>query len=166
MRLLSGAERRSPGRRGKLPAQAKRNYAICVSSLASVSLSWRRWHNAITVSSFRAALALLIVCPALLQRRCTGAGKQLDARRWAASELARLFCRVYRDGEGEVLETALLYDTSLPLLEIGKKDRKQLPFLALPSIAERIASAGPDGEAVSKAFLARKAFLAAAGTHH
>ena len=117
-------------------------------------------HYAICVSSFRAALALLIVCPALLQGRCTVAGKQLDARRWAASELARLFCRVYRDGEGEVLETALLYDTSLPLLEIGEKDRKQLPFLALPTIAERIASAGPDGEAVSKAF------LAAAGTHH
>ena len=124
-------------------------------------------HYAICVSSFRAALALLIACPSLLQHRCIVAGKQLDARGWAASELARLFCSVYQDGDRQVIQTAMLYAMSCPLLEIGEKDRKHLPFLALPTISERVAAAGPDGEAAIKAFLAaRPAVTHHEGSHH
>jgi hypothetical protein len=112
-------------------------------------------HYAVCISSFRAALALLVACPALLQSKCTVVAGQFNAeQRWAASELVRIFVVLYQDGDGNVSETAAIYNSALPLLEIGERDYTKLPFLGLPSMAQRIAAAGCDDEAVIAAFIA------------
>ena len=116
-------------------------------------------HYAVCISSFRAALALLVACPALLQSKCTVVAGQFNAeQRWAASELVRIFVVLYQDGDGNVSETAAIYNSALPLLEIGERDYTKLPFLSFPSMAQRIDAAGCDDEAVIAAFIAAVAY--------
>jgi len=117
-------------------------------------------HYAICISSFRAAIALLIVCPAMLHVRCRivatspSTNKQVEEI-WGASELARIFCLLYDErGNADVSATAAVYNQALPLLEIGERNPAKLPYLTLPSREQRIAAAGCDADATVAAFVA------------
>ena len=117
-------------------------------------------HYAICISSFRAAIALLIVCPAMLHARCRivatnpSTNKQIEEF-WGASELARIFCLLYDErGNADVSATAAVYNQALPLLEIGERNPAKLPYLTLPSREQRIAAAGCDADATVAAFVA------------
>ena len=117
-------------------------------------------HYAICISSFRAAIALLIVCPAMLHVRCRivatspSTNKQVEEI-WGASELARIFCLLYDErGNADVSATAAVYNQALPLLEIGERNPAHLPYLALPTREQRITAAGCDAEATVAAFVA------------
>jgi len=117
-------------------------------------------HYAICISSFRAAIALLVVCPAMLHARCkviaTNPATQKEVEEfWGASELARIFCLLYDErGNSDVSATAAVYNQALPLLEIGEQDLNNLPFLTLPSKMQRIQAAGCDAQATVDIFVA------------
>ena len=134
-------------------------------------------HYAICISCFRAAVALLVACPSLLQGKCAvylGEDEQLErSGTWnqkrpasalvralfpggtaKASELARLFRELYRDADGEVSPTARMYNSALATLTLGERDCTKLPFLGLDTIPRRCAAAGCNSEAALAAFLA------------
>ena len=119
-------------------------------------------HYAICIGSFRAAAALLVACPEMLQGMCSvtvtdGGGEtpSLLEELWGAAELARIFCVLYaEEGDAEVSATSAMYNQALEVLELGEKDAAALPFLGLPTSAQRVAAAGSDSDVVLAAMFA------------
>ena len=117
-------------------------------------------HYAICINAFRAAIALLVVCPSVLHARCkvvaTNPATQKKVEEfWGVSDLARIFCLLYDErGNSDVSATAAVYNQALPLLEIGEQDLNNLPFLTLPSKMQRIQAAGCDAQATVDIFVA------------
>jgi hypothetical protein len=109
-------------------------------------------HYAICIGSFRAATALLVLCPELLLGQCTVSMNSAeqgedDTELWGSSELARIFCVLYAEqNEAEVSATGARYNKALQVLELGEHSLSSLPFLGLPTAAERIAAAGCDAD--------------------
>ena len=118
-------------------------------------------HYAVCIGSFRAAAALLVVCPAMLQGKCFVSmvrEEQGEEEAWGPSELARIFCVLYA-GEGNpgVRATGAQYNLARRVLERGEEQLSQLPFVGLPTVAQRIAAAGVDSEKVIAALFAAAA---------
>ena len=114
---------------------------------------------AICIGSFRAATALILACPSLLSLSCSVFASMEDGAPrtehvWMPSDLVRIFCKLYSEEESfdeEVIATAELYNLALPVIEVGEQDASKLPYLALPTAAQRITAAGNDSEAVIRA---------------
>ena len=117
-------------------------------------------HYAISTSCLRAAIALLVVCPAMLHAKCkvvaTNPATQKKVEEfWRASDIARIFCLLYDEQDdadtpaqaAAVSAQGAKYNQALLLLEIGQRSPANLPFLTLPRKAQRIAAAGCDAEA-------------------
>ena len=119
-------------------------------------------HYAICIGSFRAATALLVAYPEMLQGACSvtvfnssGEGPLFLEELWGAAELARIFCVLYaEEGDAEVSATSAMYNQALEVLELGEQDASLLPFLSLPTTAQRVAAAGADSDAVLAAMFA------------
>ena len=120
-------------------------------------------HYAICIGSFRAATALLVACPEMLQGACSvtvsdggsGEGPSFLEELWGAAELARIFCVLYaEEGDAEVSATSAMYNQALEVLELGEQDASLLPFLGLPTAAQRVAAAGADSDVVLAAMFA------------
>lgn len=111
---------------------------------------------AICIGSFRAATALILACPSMLSLSCRVLVSMEDSepRReqvWTCSDLVHVFCMLYSEEEScdeEVIATAAMYNLALPVVEVGERDITKLPYLALPTAAQRISAAGNDSEAV------------------
>lgn len=99
-------------------------------------------HYAICCSSFECAAALLIAQPSLVESRCYigAAGVEMST-----TDLASFLCGLYCQHEPETDE---VYRTICAVLCEARSNPAALPFLTLPSAAERLTAAGPDGEAV------------------
>lgn len=114
---------------------------------------------AICIGSFRAATALILACPSFLSLSCNVFASMEDGAPrtehiWTSSDLVRIFCKLYSEEEScdeEVIATAALYNLALPVIEVGEQDVSKLPYLALPTAAQRITAAGNDAEAVIRA---------------
>jgi hypothetical protein len=100
-------------------------------------------HYAVCIGSFRAAAALMVVNPKLLKGTCIVV---VDNREevWNAVELARLFCVLYEGGEpdAEVAATSDMFERALRVLELCESNPEKLPYINLPTVAERVKSAG------------------------
>ena len=113
-------------------------------------------HYAICIGSFRAAAALVVVSPNMLDGtlRVTLRTKDRMGREreeiWSTVELVRLFCVLYVGGEGdpEVEATNRLFENALSVFELGENDRSQLPYVNLPTLQERMAAAGCNADQV------------------
>jgi hypothetical protein len=121
-------------------------------------------HYAICIGSFRAAAAVLVVCPAMLQGKCfvsvvrTEGATPVEEEAWGPSELARIFCVLYaEEGNPGVRATGTQYNLARRVLELGEEQLSQLPFVGLPTVAQRIAAAGVDSETVIAALFAAAA---------
>lgn len=125
------------------------------------------------IGAFRAALALLVICPTHLKTQCevTLCSELSDKDpawtvKWGAAELARFLCSLYsleaaaRNGQevqSEVIGIGEMFCHALCVYEIGEARPASLPFLALPTTSDRIKAAGADPA------LALAAVCAAAG---
>jgi hypothetical protein len=121
-------------------------------------------HYAICIGSFRAAAAVLVACPAMLQGKCfvsmvrTEGVIPAEEEAWGPSELARIFCVLYaKEGNPGVRATCTQYNLARRVLERGEEQLSHLPFVALPTVAQRIAAAGVDSETVIAALFAAAA---------
>jgi hypothetical protein len=121
-------------------------------------------HYAVCMGAFRAAAALLVICPAFLRTRCKVELVSSDAstnEMWSAADLVRFFCVLYSeespadDGEQQADARPMrdLFMAALPAFEHGEASSAPLPFLGLPTVAERIAAAGFEPERVVDAFV-------------
>ena len=120
-------------------------------------------HYAVSLGSFRAAAALLVICPAFLQMRCTvtivWSRVSTTEAQWSSSDLVRLFATLYsverspQDASEQANVTRDQYTAWLPVLEQGEANLASLPFLALPTVNERIAAAGFEPDRVVQAFV-------------
>ena len=122
-------------------------------------------HYAVSLGSFRAAAALLVICPAFLQMRCTvtivWSRVSTTEAQWSSSDLVRLFATLYsvEHSPQDASEQANVqlardqYTVLLPVLEQGEANLASLPFLALPTVNERIAAAGFEPDRVVQAFV-------------
>ena len=99
-------------------------------------------HYAICCSSFEVAAALLIAQPSLVDSRCCIAIGAADVE-MSTTDLASFLCGLC--GQHDT------YLTISAVLCAARINPAALPFLGLPSAAERLTAAGPDGEAVVKA---------------
>ena len=99
-------------------------------------------HYALCCSSFEVAAALLIAQPSLVDARCFIAIGAADVE-MSTTDLASFLCGLY--GQHDT------YRTICAVLCAARTNPAALPFLGLPSDAERLTAAGPDGEAVVKA---------------
>ena len=122
---------------------------------------------AVCTGGFRAAMALVIICPEYLQTTCTvvlSSAKSTMQAEWSTTDLIRFFCRLYSpkattfdtcqdvETEAEIVEVSEMFRRSLPVFEIGEADPSKLPFLHLPSVAARVTAAGGDPDPVIEAF--------------
>ena len=127
-------------------------------------------HYATCIGAFRAASALLVICPRLLTSQCavtlcSEACPACSAVKWGAAELARFFCTLYSTEDtapgspdaAVVTETGELYRQALPVLALGERHPASLPYLALPSVYHRIKNAGHHPAPVLAAFIAAAA---------
>jgi len=121
-------------------------------------------HYAVCMGAFRAAAALLVICPAFLRTRCKVELVSSDTsttEMWSAADLVRFFCVLYSeespadDGEQQADARPMrdLFMAALPVFEHGEASTSPLPFLGLPTVAERIAAAGFEPERVVDAFV-------------
>lgn len=122
-------------------------------------------HYAVCLGAFRAAAALLVIRPAFLETRCKVEIVSRDAstnEMWSAADLVRFFCVLYSeespadDGEQQAGTWPMrdLFMAALPAFEHGEATcTARLPFLGLPTAAERIAAAGFEPERVVDAFV-------------
>lgn len=110
-------------------------------------------HYASCVGAFRAATALLIVCPSLLQTQCkvslcseTG---QVCTVKWGVTDITGFFCDLYSsspDGEQDhlqdqgVVEMSTMFLRAHSVFQLVGARPASLPFLALPTVSERIAA--------------------------
>jgi len=112
-------------------------------------------HYAVCIGSFRAAAALIIVSPELLTGTCVVSNEREEV--WTATELARLFCVLYDSADStvptsDISQTSVIFELAGRLLELSETDSSKLPFVALPTVEERIAAAGCDADAALAAF--------------
>ena len=121
-------------------------------------------HYAVCIGSFRAAAALLVVCPEMLQGKCfvsvvtTEGVAPEEEQAWGPSALARIFCVLYaEEGDDGVRTTGSQYICARRVLERGEEQLSQLPFVGHPTVAQRIAAAGVDPEVVIAALFAATA---------
>ena len=122
-------------------------------------------HYAVSLGFFRAAAALLVICPAFLQMRCTvtlvWSSVSTTEAQWSPSDLVRFFATLYsvEHNTPDASEQARLqltrdqYSAWLPVFELGEASLASLPFLALPTVTERIAAAGLEPDCVVQAFM-------------
>ena len=112
-------------------------------------------HYAVCIGSFRAAAALIILSPELLTGTCVVSYECEEV--WTATELARLFCVLYDSADStvptsDVSQTSVMFELAVKVLELSEADSSKLPFVALPTVEERIAAAGCDADAALAAF--------------
>jgi hypothetical protein len=112
-------------------------------------------HYAVCIGSFRAAAALIIVSPELLTGTCVVSNEREEV--WTATELARLFCVLYDSADStvptsDISQTSVMFELAVKVLELSERDSSKLPFVALPTVEERIAAAGCDADAALAAF--------------
>ena len=112
-------------------------------------------HYAVCIGSFRAAAALIIVSPELLTGTCVVSNEREEV--WTATELARLFCVLYDSADStvptsDISQTSVMFELAVKVLELSETDSSKLPFVALPTVEERIATAGCDADAALAAF--------------
>jgi len=125
------------------------------------------------IGAFRAASALIVSCPALLTTKCTvvlnseasefseaGAEVALRSIKMGAADLVRFFCDLYttpdacdEPAEEGVVVTGEMFRTALPVFELGEANPASLPYMTLPSVAERVKAAGVDPEQCLVSFL-------------
>lgn len=124
-------------------------------------------HYATCIGAFRAASALIVICPQLLSSQCavvlcSGSGAAAcKAVKWGAGELARFFCNLYSAEDtapgspdaAVVTETGELYRQALPVLALGERNHTSLPYLALPTVFHRVKAAGHYPAPVLAAFI-------------
>ena len=122
-------------------------------------------HYAACIGAFNAASALLVICPDLLTAPCTVAcfcdgNSTRRTVKWGATDLLRFFCDLYSTsgGGGEPLEegvvvTGDMYRMALPVFELAELEPRRLPYLHLPTMHERIETAGFEAEVVLLALL-------------
>jgi hypothetical protein len=112
-------------------------------------------HYAVSIGSFRAAAALIIASPELLKGTCVVSNEREVV--WTAKDLARLFC-VLNDSANttvptsDISQTSVMFDLAVKVLELSETDSSKLPFVALPTVEERIAAAGCDADVALAAF--------------
>ena len=122
---------------------------------------------AVCMGAFRAAAALIIICPGYLLQTCyvflssTGSTKIVQ---WSTTDLIHLFCRLYCADEGaleapleedpDVVDAREHFSRALAIFEMAEARPSSIPFLGLPTLAERVATAGFDPEPVIAALSA------------
>jgi len=138
-------------------------------------------HYAVSIGSFRAATALLVMHPELATSTCSvsltnGADREGHEDAWTALQLARLFCELYADDGSDpaVAKTLREFTAARLVLEacaadcraLNKKstEERALPFIGLPTPQERIAAAGSDADAVMAALIKASSSGPVAGT--
>jgi hypothetical protein len=112
-------------------------------------------HYAVCIGSFRAAAALILVSPELLTGTCVVSNEHEEV--WTATELARLFCVLYDSADSpastsDISQTSVMFELAVKVLELSETETSKLPFVALPTVEERIAAAGCDADAALAAF--------------
>ena len=112
-------------------------------------------HYAVSIGSFRAAAALIIVSPELLKGTCVVSNERDEV--WTVTELARLFCVLYDSADtpvptSKISQTSVMFELAVKILELNETDSSKLPFVDLPTVEERIAAAGCDADAALAAF--------------
>ena len=112
-------------------------------------------HYAVCIGSFRAAAALILVSPELLTGTCVVSNEREEV--WTATELARLFCVLYDSADSpaptsHISQTSVMFELAVKVLELSETDSSKLPFVALPTVEERIAAAGCDADAALASF--------------
>ena len=110
---------------------------------------------AVCMCSFRAAAALIIVSPELLKGTCIVSNEREEV--WSATELARLLCVLYDSVDSsvptsDISQTSVMFELAVKILELSETDSSMLPFVALPTVEERIAAAGCDADHALAAF--------------
>jgi|EP00802_Teleaulax_amphioxeia_P021563 hypothetical protein len=118
-------------------------------------------HYAVSIGSFRAAAALLVIFPELATSTCSVSLAESPAngtdteQEWTPLQLVRLFCELYAsDGsEPDVAKTLRQFTAASLVLEACAADCRLLPFLGLPTPQDRIAAAGSDAEAALAALI-------------
>jgi len=110
---------------------------------------------AVCMCSFRAAAALIIVSPELLKGTCVVSNEREEV--WSATELARLLCVLYDSVDSsvptsDISQTSVMFELAVKILELSETDSSKLPFVALPTVEERIAAAGCDADHALAAF--------------
>jgi hypothetical protein len=108
-------------------------------------------HYAVSIGSFRAAAALLVISPDLAKTSCCVQTDTDENQAWSTLELARLFCELYaNDGsDPDLSKTLQEFKTASRVLEACVADDcTSLPFLGLVTPQERIAAAGCDAQVV------------------
>jgi len=131
-------------------------------------------HYAVSIGSFQAGSALLVICPAMLKTTCAvslscmgeSPGRCWQAR-WTPLEMAEFFCNLYsedpeldmqaEDMEGmaaRVRETRGVYWQARAVLQVAEQCPERFPYLALPCVRDRVDAAGPDAEYVLQSLCA------------
>jgi len=111
-------------------------------------------HYAVSIGSFRAAAALLVISPDLAKTSCCVQTSKTETDKnqaWSTLELVRLFCELYaNDGsDPDLCKTLQEFTTASRVLEACVADDcASLPFMGLATPEERIAAAGCDAQVV------------------
>lgn len=128
-------------------------------------------HYAVSIGSFQAGSALLVICPAMLKTTCAvslscmgeSSGRCWQAR-WTPLEMAEFFCSLYSEDpevdlqveEGmaaRVRETLAVYCQALAVLQAAEQCPEGFPYLALPCVRDRVDAAGLDAEFVLRSLI-------------
>ena len=108
-------------------------------------------HYAVSIGSFRAAAALLVISPGSAKTSCCVQTDTEESHAWSTLELAQLFCELYaNDGsDPDLSKTLQEFTTASRVLQACVADDcTSLPFLGLATPQERIAAAGCDAQVV------------------
>jgi hypothetical protein len=122
-------------------------------------------HYATFIGAFRAALALLIICPTQLSTHClvticSNTDPAGTVVKWGVAELTRFLCNLYSleataaSCNGRVTAICKMFSNALCVYEVGEARPASLPFLALPRMSDRIEAAGAEPAPVLAAFCA------------